>query len=113
MCGLLAHLAFWDRVTLLRWERAAEAGEPIPVRFDTSMTDFINDAAFPQWQLMAFEDAAADALASAEQIDRFIEGLDPTVIQDAISAGREHLVDRSVHRKEHIVQLVRTLEMFG
>jgi hypothetical protein len=108
VAGLLAHLAFWDRLTLLRWEQALASGELTPAALDTRMTDFINDAALPQWRRSPFEEAARDALDAADRVDRFIESLDPAVAEALIGEGRERLIDRSLHRMEHLEEINRS-----
>lgn len=100
--AVLAHLAFWDRLVLLRWERALASGQDKPPPLDSAMTDFINDAAFPQWRRIAFDDAVNDALDTAAELDQLIEGLDTRVVKELIDGGRERLVDRSIHRLEHL-----------
>jgi hypothetical protein len=107
--GILAHIAFWDRIVLLRWQRAFAAGQSMPPAVDSSMTDLINDAAFPQWRQIRLEDAINDALRMAAELDRLIQGLDPIVVQELVRAGRERLIDRSLHRNEHFDELERNV----
>ena len=47
--GLLAHLAFWDRLVVERWALAARQGKPTPIDISEEMTDLVNDAAMPAW----------------------------------------------------------------
>jgi hypothetical protein len=111
--GVLAHIAFWDRLVMLRWKQAFAAGQPVPEPLDLSMTDFINDAAFPQWRQIAFDDAVNDVLRTAAELDLLIEGLDERVVDELTGVGRGRLVDRSLHRIEHIEELERSLKRLG
>jgi hypothetical protein len=111
--GILAHIAFWDRIVLLRWQQAFTAGQSVPPALDSSMIDLINDAAFPQWRQIRLEDAINDALRIAAELDRLIQGLDPIVVQELVRAGRERLIDRSLHRNEHFDELERNVRQSG
>ena len=101
----LAHLAFWDRFVYARWNQAAERGLEAPPEIADAHTQLLNDAGFPQWRTIPFEDAARDALAVAETLDGLIERIDPQVAERLIAAGRGRLVDRSIHRNEHLDDL--------
>ncbi|MGD0248002.1 MAG: maleylpyruvate isomerase N-terminal domain-containing protein [Candidatus Limnocylindrales bacterium] len=108
---ILGHLTFWDRFLAARW-RAAQAGGPggQPTFLPHELADLLNDGLPPTWG--AFASGAADAviaetLAAAEEVDRIIAGLpDPTPIE-AILAERPALLDRSIHRREHLAALER------
>ena len=101
----LAHLAFWDRFVYARWNQAAEHGLEAPPEIADAHTQLVNDVGFPQWRTIPFEDAARDALAVAETLDGLIERIDPQVAERLIAAGRGRLVDRSIHRNEHLDDL--------
>ena len=102
---ILAHLAFWDRFVYARWNQAAEQGLDVPPEIADAHTQLVNDAGFPQWRTIPFEDAARDALAVAETLDGLIERIDAHVAERLIAAGRGRLVDRSMHRNEHLDDL--------
>ena len=76
-----------------------------PPEIADAHTQLVNDAGFPQWRTIPFEDAARDALAVAETLDGLIERIDPQVAERLIAAGRGRLVDRSIHRNEHLDDL--------
>src|SRR4051794_20409611 len=52
----LAHLAFWDRFTLLRWQETVRSGRDIPVSVMDPLTDLINDAQVDQWAALHTEE---------------------------------------------------------
>lgn len=104
--ALLAHLAFWDRFTLLRL-RSRLAGSTVA---DVGpLADLINDAALPTWNDMAPEVAAREAIAAADEVDAFIAGLPPDVVAQIIAEGKPRWVLRSEHRREHTEQIERGL----
>jgi hypothetical protein len=106
----LAHIAFWDRFVEARWRLAERLGRPEPPEIDDANTDLVNEAAFPQWRLIPFDDAARDALETAARLDALIEAIELSVVQRLMEGGRPRLVDRSAHRDEHLADLRRSDE---
>ena len=104
--GLFAHFAFWDRFVLERWKLSVERGETTPAQVDGGFMERINDASLDQWMSVPAAAAVAQCLAAAEEVDAFVR----TIGDDARAAlereGRPRLVDRSLHREDHL----RTLE---
>jgi hypothetical protein len=105
--GLLAHLAFWERMTLLRWERHQREAVPLE-SIDDRMVDLVNAAAKPQWNETAPRRALADVMAAAEAVDALIEKVGAAEAAQ-IAATRPRLVDRSLHRSEHLEEIERAL----
>jgi hypothetical protein len=104
--GLLAHLAFWDRFVFERWGLAAERDERTPMSVDDGVMNRINDASLRQWMSIPPGAALEECLAAATELDRLIAGLDAAIRAEVAAEGRERLVDRSLHRGEHL----RTIE---
>ena len=104
--GLFAHIAFWDRFVLERWGLAAERGERTPMVVDDGLMDRINDASLNQWMSIPARVAVEECATAGSALDAFIAGVDDDVRAELVAAGRERLVDRSLHRDEHL----RTLE---
>jgi DinB family protein len=102
--GLLAHVAFWDRFVHARWLLAASSGSRTPVDLDDALLELINDAFLQQWALIPPRAAVEDCLAATAQIDALIESLDDDVVE-AVHRARPRLVDRSLHRGEHLVTI--------
>ena len=103
--ALLAHIAFWDRFVLARWTLAVASGSRTPDRMDDTPQDLINDAALSGWIAIPPRVAVDGCLAAAEEIDRFIGSLDADIVVDLVLDRRERLVDRSLHRGEHLAGL--------
>jgi DinB superfamily len=100
--ALLAHIAFWDRFVQARWIHAIEAGARLPLSIDGGAQDSINDAALPQWVLVPPRDAAAECASAASSVDDFLASLEPEIVAGVVAEGRNRLVDRSLHRGEHL-----------
>jgi hypothetical protein len=104
--GLL-HLAFWDRLSLSKfeeWERTGEVQIP-PMR---DMVDGINHAMLPWWRTVAPAYARHEVIAAAEAVDRKAETL-PAPIIEAILAARPRSLTRAIHRRQHLDQIERAL----
>jgi DinB family protein len=100
--ALLAHIAFWDRLVVGRWQLAARHHAPAPPDLHDDVADLVNDAAVPAWRSIDDDRLTALVLGAADEIDTFIEGLSDASIDAAIAAGRLRLIDRSFHRAEHL-----------
>src|SRR5262249_45403926 len=103
--AVLAHAAFWDRYVTTRLSRWKKQGfEDVPID-----PDAINDSALPGWRAIPGRVAAADALAAAEECDaQTARGADD-LASVILAAGRLRVLDRSIHRSEHIDQIERAL----
>jgi DinB superfamily len=104
--GLLAHIAFWDRFVMGRWILANERGERTPLSVDDGVMDRVNDASLDHWMSIPPRVAVELCLTAAGEVDGYLAGLDPDVTDRVVTEGRERLVDRSLHRGEHL----RTIE---
>jgi DinB superfamily len=104
--ALFAHIAFWDRFVLERWRLAAEKGDRTPMPEDDAVMDRINDASLRQWLAIPARAAVEELLAAASELDDLISGLDAAIVSELVTEGRERLVDRSLHRGDHL----RTIE---
>ena len=104
--ALFAHIAFWDRFVLERWRLAAEKGHRTPVPEDNAVMDRINDASLSQWLAIPARIAVHEFIAAAGELEELISRLDAAIVSELVVEGRERLVDRSLHRGDHI----RTLE---
>jgi ribosomal protein S18 acetylase RimI-like enzyme len=103
----LAHLAFWDRWTMTRWERYATDGafDDIP----GPVLDFVNSAALPSWLAVPGGGAAEMALAAASEVVGRIESLPPEAVAAAQITGRPAMVDRTLHWSGYTHQIERAL----
>jgi DinB family protein len=104
--ALFAHIGFWDRFVLERWRLAADQGERTPMPVDDAVMDRINDASLRQWLAIPARVAVEEFLVAAAELEDLISRLDATIVSQVVTEGRERLVDRSLHRGDHL----RTLE---
>jgi hypothetical protein len=100
--AVLAHLAFWDRLVIERWKRAIADDATIPVSLSEVLTDLINDGSLAQWLAMPGPLAGREAVAAAEAVDQYVEGLEVARVVAAEATGLGRLIDRSLHRAEHL-----------
>ena len=98
----IAHLAFWDRFTLLRWQETVRSGRPVPVNVGEPLTDLINDAQVGQWAALGREERRALVALAAADCDAHVAELPDALAQAAVHAGMERTLDRSVHRALHL-----------
>jgi hypothetical protein len=103
--ALFAHVAFWDRFVLERWRLAADRGEATPTPLDQDLLDRVNDASLPQWLAIPPPAAVAQCLEAAALVDEHVAGLAPDVVDALVREGRERLVDRSLHRGDHLATI--------
>jgi hypothetical protein len=100
--GLLAHLAFWDRFCRARWLHALNTKTPTPLPLDDALLELINDADLPHWTNVPPRIAAEECLEAAETLDALIESLGDEVAVKIQAEGRPRLLNRSLHRQEHL-----------
>jgi hypothetical protein len=105
--ALLAHVAFWDRFVQARWLHALRTGSTVPLSIDDAAMELLNEAALPEWLVIPPGAAVAECLAAAESLDGVLESLEDEVVSQALTEGRERLVDRSLHRGEHLETIER------
>jgi hypothetical protein len=102
---VLVHLAFWDRQRLLTLKRWLQDGQ-LPASGDY---DLINDALAIISQAIPPRAAALLAVAAAEAIDYALEQLTPEQEAALESAGMTRLLNRSLHRRDHLEEIERAL----
>jgi len=98
VAGALAHIAFWDRQRLVLMRRWA-AGEAASGAYDGNV---FNDAAQPLLELIPRDQAAAAALAAAEEIDAFLLEVPSPVVEAALAREDAPNLDRGSHRAHHL-----------
>jgi hypothetical protein len=103
--AVLAHLAFWDQraLTLLRqWKEGGVAPSPIDTHLINEVTRVLFLAIPPR--------AAAElALRCAEEIDREIAALDPTLLAEVETKGTTVVLNRARHRRIHLDEIKQAL----
>jgi hypothetical protein len=107
VASVLAHLAFWDQSTYVRWEDYAQGGELIG--FSDAVIDIVNAASLPMWLALPGRTAADLALQAAETVDARIETLPDDALNQATSQDLRFMLERSGHRTEHLNQIEASL----
>ena len=102
-------MAFWDRFLAARWRAALAVGPAAqPTYVPHELSDMLNDGLPPMWARLASDAGRAaidEALAAAEEVDRIIAGLPPESPTESVLTERPALIDRSIHRTEHLEAL--------
>jgi len=107
IAGVLAHLAFWDQralILLKKWQQEGIGPSAIDVDVVNEATRFLCIALPPRV-------AAQLAIATAEAIDQAIDQLDPAMIAEIETNGQTVRLDRTHHRREHLVQIEQALKI--
>lgn len=102
--GLL-HLSFWDRFVAERWEHADATELITPAPFDALAEDRVNDTLTRLLLLVPDEEAIEQALEAASAVEERIAGLSADRVEAIEQEGRPRLVDRSIHRAEHLDEI--------
>jgi hypothetical protein len=103
IAATLAHIAFWDRMCLARWD-AFDAGAQL-TNIPSSIIDLVNAANLPLWRALSGR-AAVDLLMQATRdFDQRIGTISDGAVQAAISGGFESMLDRSRHRNAHAAEI--------
>ena len=103
----LAHLAFWDRLWLTKyeeWQRTGVVRIP-PVE---NFVNGINDGMLPWWQAIAPAQIKYEVITAAETADSKTESL-PEALVEAILAVRPRTLVRATHRRQHLDEIERAL----
>jgi hypothetical protein len=103
--ALFAHIAFWDRFAHARWEHALDTGTGAPLPIEDDPLELVNQAGLHEWGAVPPRTAIEECLAAAEAMNGFVESLDAETISEVVRSGRERLVDRSIHRGEHLATI--------
>jgi hypothetical protein len=102
IAALLAHVAFWDRFVAVRWRLALDRGALTPVSFVDEAVDLVNEAAIPSWRALEPDRARVLAMNAAAEVDKVVAALPDQSVDAIAGQGRPRLLDRSLHRGEHI-----------
>ena len=102
----LAHIQYWDGRAvgaLEAWRR-----HNLPLTLWTNGEGEVNDVRLPVWREMAPDEALEQAIVTAEVLDWIVENLSSTEAE-VVSAQRYRVLDRSLHRSEHLDEVDRAL----
>ncbi len=105
----LAHLAFWDRRSLVlmrRWKESGVSQSPID-------QDVVNESILPLCAAIPPRAAAALAVSSAEAIDRELEEAPDALVAAIERLGDRFRLYRADHRKLHLDGIESALSRLG
>ena len=105
----LAHLAFWDRLWLAKFEEAERTGTFNLIPGTASQFNAMNDGMLIWFQNIAPAQVKYEVVAAAEAIDIKATGL-PDWLVEEILAKRPRTLIRAVHRREHLGEIDRALK---
>lgn len=108
----LAHLAFWDfrQHASLRQHIATGAplGDGTPPALEDS--DDVNNAAIDRLAPHLNPAAIADlVIEAAEAVDAQLERTDPALLEALATGPQQSIIQRWLHREEHVAQISRGL----
>ena len=99
----LAHLAFWDHFSHLRWIETVASGREVPVAVGSPLTDLINDTSLDVWaRSLDVAGIRAFVLEAAEAFDAHAAALPDQLVEAAQAADLPRTLDRSIHRAGHL-----------
>lgn len=103
--AVLAHLAFWDEraITLINKWKMEGVG---PSAMDT---DVVNEATRPLCLAIPPRQAAALAVAVADELDKVIAGLVPEMVETIQTKGTAVKLRRADHRRTHLREIEEAL----
>ena len=104
----LAHIQYWDGRAVGAIEAWRHHG--LPLTLWTEGEGVINDVRLPVWRELPPREALAQAIRTAEALDRIVEDLSPEEAE-AAAAQRYRVLDRSMHRSEHLDEIEAALSM--
>lgn len=100
-----AHMGFWDQrqAELLRsWN----VGDALP---ESATDDQLNPVLERYWQQLVPEVTGQMAIDAAREVNEIVESLSDEKIEALESLGKQFMLARGNHRKEHIDQIEREL----
>jgi hypothetical protein len=105
---MLAHLAFWDQRGVLVVESAMKDGRLHAPFYD----DQLNDILAPVLDLIPAADVKQFALAVSRKLDALLENC-PADILAEMEKVNPRLIDRSLHRNDHLAEIERAAALRG
>jgi hypothetical protein len=98
--AVFAHLAFWDRFVIARWD--AYDGTGVIDDLPDSEADLVNAAGLPLWLALDAEAAVSEAVRAASEVCTRIAGLSLEAVGSANRSGHLHLLNRGFHWSAHL-----------
>lgn len=104
---VIGHMAFFDRMLLLRWdtyEKEREFAQLTPAHFD-----LINFAGATDWSDVPSREAATRCIDTAERAVERIDSLPDEAVNAVLETCRVALVERLLHWGPHLEQIETAL----
>ena len=100
---VLGHMAFFDRMLLLRWDTYEKDG--VFAALTPNHFDLINHAGAGDWSALAPRAAVARCIEAAEGAVARVEALPEAAVAVALETNRPALLDRILHWGPHLDQI--------
>ena len=104
----LAHIQYWDGRSVGAIEAWRRHG--LPLTLWTNGEGVVNDVLLPVWGECSPREALEQAIKTAEVLDRIVEDLSSEEAE-VVSVQRYRVLDRSMHRSEHLDEMDTALGM--
>jgi uncharacterized damage-inducible protein DinB len=103
--AVLAHMAFWDRVTLERWNAFVKERQPV-----IQLPELLNTVGAADWRAMPPRETIHLVLDAADALDKTIEGLPDDLIEASRAAmGNPRMFERFHHREDHLSSIEKVI----
>ncbi len=102
----LAHIQYWDGRAVGALEAWRRHGLPLTLWINSEAV--VNDLRLPFWREVPPREALEQAIKTSEILDRMVEDLTPAEAE-AVAAQRYRVLDRSLHRSQHLDEVDRAL----
>jgi hypothetical protein len=102
----LAHIQYWDGRAVGALEAWRRHGILLTLWIDSEAV--VNDLRLPFWLAQVPRTALEQAITTAEVLDRIVADLSPDEAE-AVATQRYRVVDRSLHRSQHLDEIERAL----
>jgi len=104
---VLGHLAFFDRMLLLRWDTYEKEG--VFAELTPSHFDLMNYAGAAGWSALPPRVAVESCIDAAEKAVARIDALPQKAVDAALETNRMALLERIIHWSQHIDQIAGAL----
>lgn len=102
--AVLAHMAFWDRIALERWNTFEAERQPV-----IQLPELINTVGAADWLALPPRKAVKLVLEASDALDKKIEGLPDDLIEAARQANNPRMFERFHHREDHLSAIERVI----